>query len=226
VSAGRRARGRQGPPGEAAEALVLDGVDVRDDRVVTLWVQGRGRLRAAARGGRKSARRFGAHIAPLTRAEVKLRSRPDWELGRLEWAEAREVFAVLKADLRRLALGTTMAEVILHLLPEHDDDPALYALTLRAWRSLDDPKRRPSEDLLLLFELRALALTGFLPPWDQAADLSAEARAVLTGWQDGRWAPLPPGARRAVAAFLEGAVCEASGRPLRSRPFLDEVLPR
>ncbi len=221
-----RRRGRPSPPGEALEALVLDSVDVRDDRVVTLLTQGRGRLRAVARGGRKSTRRFGAHVAPLTRAEIKLRTRSDWELGRLEWAEAREVFAVLKGDLRRLALGMTMAEVILHLLAEHDDDPALYDLVLRAWRALDDPKRRPSEDLLLLFELRALALTGFLPPWELAAGLSDEALAVLSGWQEGRWAPLPPGARGPVAAFLEGAVCEASGRPLRSRAFLNDALPR
>ena len=205
---------------------MLDSVDVREDRVVTLFVQGRGRIRAAARGGRRSIRRFGAHIAPLTRSEVKLRTRPDWELGRLEWAEAREVFALVKGDLRRLALATTMAEVILHLLAEYDDDPALYDLTLRAWRALDDPGQRPSEDLLLLFELRALNLAGFLPPWELAPGLSEQARSVLAGWQVGRWAPLTPAGRRPAAAFLEGAISEASGRPLRSRAFLDEVMAR
>lgn len=215
---------RSSAPPRAARGLVLASADSRDDRIVTLLVEGLGRLSAVARHARKSKRRFGGHLDPITLAELELRTRPDWELARLDRARSLEAFPLLKADLARIALATTMAEVVLQVAPEQLDEPELFQLTLRAWRYLDDPHQPPREELLLLFELRALALSGLLPELEELPGLDDPAREALAGWNEGRWAPLDVATRGRVAAVLEGLLRDATGRPLKSRPFLDEVL--
>lgn len=213
-----------GAQAEARRALVLASYDSKDDKIVQLFLEDAGRLAAVARHARKSKRRFGAHIEPLTLSEVVVRTRPDWELGRLERASTVEGFPIVKSDILRMALAMTMGEVVLMVLPEHDHDPELYALTVKAWQHLNDPRANVTEDLLLLFELRTLQFTGFLPDLDEFTPIPAEAREVLKGWLSGRWQPLTPSQRRRVATVLEGLLADQAGRGLRSREFLNEAL--
>jgi DNA repair protein RecO (recombination protein O) len=211
------------PPGQIAEALVLSSAESRDDRIVTLFVRDLGRVPALARGARKSTRRFGGHIDPLTLTEVTLRLRPSHDLALLERASSRHAFPVLKGDLKRLALAMTMAEVILQVVAEHDHEPALWTLTHRAWTHLDDPRRPPTRDLLALFELRVLEISGYLPDLAELPQLPKAARPVLAAWLGGHWEPLPPGTAGEVGRLLEGLLREVSGRPLRSLAFLEEA---
>lgn len=211
------------PPGQIAEALVLSSVDSRDDRIVTLFVRDLGRVPAIARGARKSTRRFGGHIDPLTLTEVTLRLRPSHDLALLERASSLCSFPVLKGDLRRMALAMTMAEVILQVVAEQDHEPALWTLTHRAWAHLDDPRREPTRDLLTLFELRVLEVSGYLPDLDELPQLPQAARAVLAAWLEGHWEPLPTGVSGEVGRLFEGLLREVSGRPLRSLAFLEEA---
>ena len=49
---------------------------------------------------------------------------------------------------------------------------------------------------------------------------------AVAGWLAGQWRPLADADRPLVAAALEGLLVAATGRALKSRPFLDEVLGR
>ncbi len=205
-----------------AEALVLTSADSRDDLIVGLLMDSGLRLPVVARRARRSAKRAG-HLDPVTRAEVVVRERGDG-LATLEGATALEGFAIVKADLLRVALASAMAEVVTHVLAEHDGEPGLYPLLLRAWRVLDDPKRRPTEELLLLFELRALTLAGLMPEVADLPGLTDGAREALTEWEAGRWRALEAADRRRVATVLEALLTQQSGRPLRARAVLDPAL--
>jgi recombinational DNA repair protein (RecF pathway) len=223
VARAGRSRTGFGAEPQARQALVLAHHDAGDDRIVELFVQDLGRLRAVAPRARKSVRRFGAHVEPLTLTEVVLRTRPDWELARLDRAAAVRPFAVVKADMLRLALGLSMAETVLMVLAEHDHDPDLYDLTLRAWTRLDDPATPVGEDLLLLFELKTLQFVGLLPDLRDFEPLPPETRAILAG---GRLA------RRALAAAAAAAppprgpgARGAPGRPRRA-PAAQPRVPR
>ena len=209
---------------ETTDALVLASADSRDDRIVHLLTDASVRLPAVARRARRSARRFRGHIDPLTLAQITVTMRDDRALADLEEASARETFAVVRGDLVRYALATTMAEAVLHLIPEHAAEPGAYDLVLRAWRYLDAPSHHASEDLLLLFELRLLTLAGLLPGVAAIPGLPPEAARILDGWLTGRWQPLAGPIRRQTAGLLERVIEEASGRALRSRPFLDAQL--
>ncbi|MGM0575497.1 MAG: DNA repair protein RecO [Myxococcota bacterium] len=206
------------------DALVLRSADSGDDKVVHLLTPDLGHVPVFARAARKSRRRFGAHADTLNHAIVSLTVRSSRSLARLDAATARETFRVVKGDLARFALASTMAEVVLHAVPEHGHEPGVFVLLLRALHRLNDPSRDPSEDLLLLFELRILQLSGTLPDPDEIPGLPESGRAVLHAWLADRWAPLPDEARPRVARVLEALLEEATGRTLRSRPFLDSMI--
>ncbi len=208
-----------------ADALVIASYDSRDDRIVHLLTDSpMGRVPALARRARRSPRQFGGHLQLLNRCEVELTLREGDELAVVRSAQSTHGFGVVKGDLTRLALASVMAEVVTHLVPPHYHEPGVFLLLLRALSRLDDPAHAPHEDLLALFELRSLQLGGTLPDVDEWPGLPEAGREVLVDWLADRWRPLPAAVRRQTIGFLEQAVMETSGRNLKARAFLDEML--
>ncbi len=207
------------------DALVLSSVDSNNDRILRFVTEEDRVVAAVARHARRGGKRGAAGIQPLSLAQVTIALRGTDDLARLTRSSTEHPFAVLKGELARFALATTMAEVVLALVHEFGHEPGIFELLLRAWQFLDDPAREPSEELLLLFELRALVLSGTLPPPEELGDLRAAARDTLTAWLAGRWRRLDKRDVRPVAETLEGLINDASGgRGLKSRAFLDQVL--
>lgn len=209
---------------ELTEALVLRTADSGDDKVVHLLTPEFGHVPAFAKSARLSQRRKANHLDVLSRVEVRLTGRRARELARLDAPRTVEVFNSFRHDLIRFALASAMADVVLHLVPEHGHLHGAYELLLRALRHLDGAEATPSEDLLLLFELRMLEGSGVLPGLADLAGLPEASREVLAHWQAGHWRPLPDGERATVGRVLEGLIEESTGRPLKSRRFLDAML--
>jgi len=208
-----------------ADAIILSGADSRDDKIVRLLLATDEVIPAVVRFARKAGKSSkGGRVQPLTTVHVTLRGKPLAELAVLETITIENTHAVLKGDLLRFALGSAMAEVVLHLIPDWAQDAGIYGLTTRAIEHLDDPASKVGEELLVLFELRMLDLAGVLPPLASIPELPASAREALAAWRTGRWLPLPPAAVKPTARFLAEALASASGRPLSSRTFLDQVL--
>jgi len=213
------------PAASEGLALMLSAADSKSDRVVRFLAEDGQLVPAIARQARRSTRRFGARIEPVTLSHLRWTASPGEELARLTEAGIEAPFAVIKADVLRLAMASLMAEVVLALLPDFAREEHLFELLLRAWRRLDDPARRPAEEVLLLFELRVLTAQGVMPPLEDLPGVSDVARDTLRAWSEGQWRGLEPGDRRQVAAALEARVCEVSGRrTLRSRGVLDQLL--
>ena len=218
--------GAEAVPAEtvSVEAIVLSTQESREDRVVTLLTPERGRIPAYARGAARSQRRFGAHIEPLTHVDAVIVVRREGQMYGLRQSSARSGFPTLKSDLLRLSLVTTMVETVLHLVPEHGNEPGVFPLVLRALGHLNRTETEATEDLLALFEVRLLLLAGLLPEVRDIAGLPETAIAPVNAWLQGHWEPLPEEARTDTCRALEILIQETSGRPLRSRPFLDELL--
>lgn len=209
---------------ETLHALVLASADSRDDRIVQLLTDASQRIPAVIRRARRQGSKIAGHVEPLTLAEVQLTVWPDRSLARVDGAWARASFPVVRGDLLRYALASTMTEVTLHLIAEYGGEPGAYELLLKAWQTLDDPERVPSEDLLLLYEVRMLSLAGVLPPPESLPGLAPSTQATLAGWLANRWQALTSPERRATARVLEALVQQASGRTLASRDFLNQTL--
>lgn len=137
------------------------------DRIVVAMTRHHGKVRAVAKGVRKTASKFGSRLEPLTFVSLMLwRGRSDLDI--VNQAEVVERYWHVREDLDRMNAGLSMLEVVDQVTQEnHADERTLDTLT-RALRVLDDTSR----DATLVapaFFLRMLEIEGAGPIVDSCA---------------------------------------------------------
>jgi len=144
-----------------SEAIVLRTYPLREsDLLVTLFTRAEGKVRGVARSAKKSKRRFGGALEPLTYVRVYYEDREGQELARLDWCEVLE--SPLAAEVsypRAVALGH-VAELLDELLPDREANDAIFRLALSVLAGLR------GADIWMpvtYFELWLTRLVGFLP---------------------------------------------------------------
>jgi DNA repair protein RecO (recombination protein O) len=134
------------------------------DRIVTLLTRRGGRLRAVARGVRRTSSKFGARLEPFSHVDAQLHvsTRPGVTLHQVTEAVTLDAFGEhLADDYARYTAGTAMLEAAERLTAE-EAEPALrlYLLLVAALRSLAAGEH-PAGLILDSFLLRSLALSGY-----------------------------------------------------------------
>jgi DNA repair protein RecO (recombination protein O) len=133
------------------------------DRIVVLMSAAHGKVRAVAKGVRKTKSRFGARLEPLSRASLLLyRGR---ELDVITQAETIEHAAALRHDLDRLTDALALAEAVDQIAQEGESNRALYRMLTGALRTLAGAEIR-SPLLVAAFYWKLLALEGVAPVLD------------------------------------------------------------
>ena len=142
------------------EAVVLRTWKLGEaDRIVSLHTLGHGKVRAVAKGVRRTRSKFGARIEPACCVAVQL-YRGRGELETLTQAETIDRFASLRSDPARFARASAMLEAVEQLAPETGGDPDRHVMLVRALATLD----RSDNDLVVAgFFLKLLALEGVQP---------------------------------------------------------------
>jgi len=158
------------------------------DKIVTVMTQGSGKVRAVAKGIRKTTSRFGARLEPFTHVSLMV-YRGRGALDTVSQAEIIDPFRSLRADLGLFAAGETMLEAVDKVAEEHERNVRLFMLLLTGMRALD---ARPTDAAAVAesFLLKLLSLSGFHP--------SLRACAVCGGPKPDRF-----------ASGQGGAVCAA-----------------
>ncbi|MYH76496.1 MAG: DNA repair protein RecO [Acidimicrobiaceae bacterium] len=142
------------------EAVVLRTWKLGEaDRIVNLHTLAHGKVRAVAKGVRRTRSKFGARLEPACRVAVQL-YRGRGELDTLTQAETIDRFASLRSDPGSFARASAMLEAVDHLAPETGGDPDRHVMLVRALTTLD---RVDSELVLAGFFLKLLALEGVQP---------------------------------------------------------------
>lgn len=144
-----------------SEAIVLRTYPMREaDLLVTLFTRLEGKVKGVARAAKKSRRRFGGALEPLTHVRVHYEDRERHELTRLDSCDVLDSPLSSEVDYSRaLALGH-VAEVIDDLLPDREPNDAVFRLALAVLGSLaPDAIWMP----LTYFDLWMVRLAGFLP---------------------------------------------------------------
>jgi DNA repair protein RecO (recombination protein O) len=166
---------------ESTEALLLRSVDYGDaDRVVTLLTQRFGKAAFIARAARRSKKRFGASLQPLSLLSVQI-APGRGSLGVLVQAEVARAFPRVLRDLPRMHAGFAALELLRELSPEQAPDPAVFASAVALLGALE-LDQTVAECALLCFEAHLLGLCGFSPRLDRCGlcDKQADvARAAL-----------------------------------------------
>ena len=142
------------------EAVVLRTWKLGEaDRIVSLHTLDHGKVRAVAKGVRRTRSKFGARLEPACHVAVQL-YRGRGELDTLTQAETIDRYSSLRADPERFARASAMLEAIDQLAPEAGGDPDRHVMLVRALATLD----RIDSDLVVAgFFMKLLSLEGVQP---------------------------------------------------------------
>jgi DNA repair protein RecO (recombination protein O) len=150
-----------------SEAIVLRTYPLREsDLLVTLFTRREGKVRGVARAAKRSKRRFGGALEPLTYVRVFYDDRERQELARLDSCEVIESPMTTEISYpRAVALGH-VAELVDELLPDREASDAVFRLTLSVLQELRGPAVWMP---ITYFELWMTRLMGFLPEFSECA---------------------------------------------------------
>jgi DNA repair protein RecO (recombination protein O) len=174
------------------------------DRIVTLLTRRHGRVRAVAKGIRRTTSRFGGRLEPASHVDVQLHTGRSLDI--VTQVETLDPFgAGVAADYPRYTALTAVLETAERLAAE-EGEPSLrqYLLVVGALRTLSGGGHEPGL-VLDAFLIRSMALAG----WEPALAGCARCGA--------------PGPHRAFAVAAGGAVCGACRPAAAATPRLDTV---
>jgi DNA repair protein RecO (recombination protein O) len=186
------------------------------DRIVSMLTRGQGKVRAVAKGVRRTTSKFGGRLEPLS--HVSLLCWKGRELDIVNQAEVLDAFRDVREDLSRLSKAFTVLEVADQLSQERHPASRLFDMVVGALRALE-----LSDSALLVpaFLLKALALDGSAPIVEACASCGAEDDLVAFDLLQGgalcphcrRGRPVSGPALELVRRVLHGGLAGALTEP-------------
>jgi len=156
-----------------SEAIVLRTYPLREaDLLVTLFTRAEGKVKGIARAAKKSKRRFGGALEPLTWVRAYYDDREGQELARLDSCDILESPLSATVDYPRVVALEHVAETLDELLPDREANDAIFRLAVSV---LDQLRSGSIWMPLTYFQLWMVRLVGFLP---ELSECSACGRAL------------------------------------------------
>ncbi len=188
----------------STEAIVLRRTDFGEaDRILTLFTPSYGKVRAIAKGARRTTSRLAGHLELFTRTQMLLATGRDLDV--VTQAEARERLDGLREDRWHATAAFYVAELVDRFLEDADPHPRLYASVTRTLRLLNDGGRGDgaARSWLALrhFELHLLDDLGYRPALHHCAGCDTPLRPEENGY----------------SAELGGALCPSCSRYAQRR---------
>lgn len=144
-----------------SEAIVLRTYPLREaDLLVTFFTRIEGKVRGVARSAKKSRKRFGGALEPLTFVRAFYEDRERQELARLDALEVLESPLASEVGYPRAVALAHIAELLDELLPDREANDAVFRLTLSVLSCLRGANIWMP---VTYFELWMTRLVGFLP---------------------------------------------------------------
>jgi DNA repair protein RecO (recombination protein O) len=135
------------------------------DRIVVLCTRGRGKVRAVAKGVRKTKSKFGSRLEPTSHVALQLYE--GRELDIVTQVESIDHFRAIRDDLDRIAKASSMLEVVDQTMQEGGPNPRLYKMLIGGLRALAE---QDGALVVPAFFWKLLALEGYGPILDRCAD--------------------------------------------------------
>ncbi len=237
------------------EAIVLATMDYGEsDRIVTFFTRELGKVRAIARHGKASKKRFGAALESFSRVSLSLTVKEG--LSHVQRAECVVVYSEIRANLAKIGYAGYACEISDRLLPDRLACPRLFRLLAAYLEHLE--RFSPTVDDRRFFEANLLNILGYRLPVDRcarcAAPFSREVEAcydtgtgellcngccrtgrrldgevlhlLAVALKTGRFGVIRFGVESLPAAgsILDDAIAQHMVRPLNSLVFLRKVL--
>jgi DNA repair protein RecO (recombination protein O) len=177
-----------------------------------------GKVRAVAKGVRRTTSRFGSRLEPLSHVAL-LGWQGRGDLDTINQVEVVDTFRAVREDLDRMAPALSMLEVVDQIGQERHGNPRLYEMLVGALTALAE---RNSPMVAPAFFLKVLAVEGSAPVLDVCVSCGEEDSALLVAFDltEGgvlcrscrRGRPLSPDGlgllRRTLGGGLSGVLAE------------------
>src|SRR4051812_27682509 len=203
------------------EGVVLRTIKLGEsDRIVSFITKGHGKVRAVAKGVRKTKSRFGGRLEPCSHVSLLLyEGRGDLDI--VSQAESIDHYRPIREDLDRMGAALTLLEAVDQVSQEREANVRLYQMLVGALRTLS---ARNAPLLVPSFFWKLLSLEGAHPLLDQCAGCGARADLVAFDLTEGgvlcrdcrRGGPVSPEAliliRRSLGGDLAGVLEEPESK--------------
>ena len=131
------------------------------DRIVVMLTEHHGKVRAVAKGVRKTTSKFGARLEPLSHVHLLLYQ--GRELDIVSQADSVETRAPLVGDLDHLTSGLAIVEAVEQMTMEREPAPHIYRMLVGALRTV---AARSGPLVVSSFYWKLLASEGVRPELD------------------------------------------------------------
>lgn len=143
------------------------------DRIVVLMTEQHGKVRAVAKGIRKTKSKIGARLEPLSHVEVQLYK--GRELDTVSQVELIDSSARLHSNLDKLTQGMSMLEAVDQIAEDREPSPHLYRMLNGALNALME---HDSPVMLAAFYWKLLAAEGVSPQVHACVGCASKDRLV------------------------------------------------
>ena len=179
------------------------------DRIITLFTAGHGRVRAVAKGVRRTKSRFGARLEPMSWVNGQFYEGRNLDI--VTQVETTHRFDHLRTDPERLHRAAVMLEAVEHTTQERGPDRGIFNLLTGALRELD---RTGNHSVLPAFVAKLLMLEGIQPEVDHCVICGATDRIEAINLHQGgvlcsehrSGQPIGPEVRQALSLVFAGEV--------------------
>lgn len=149
------------------DAVVLRAMDFGEtSKIVTLFTHEFGKMGVMARGARKSKRRFGSVLEPLSHIQAIIYVKPSRELQSLTEASHVRTYPTIRESLQRIEIGLRVIELTNSLMQAQQKNFQIFALLVSVLTALDGSEER-FENLLPFYQLRFASILGFAPAFEK-----------------------------------------------------------
>ena len=127
--------------------------------MLTLYSRERGKVRALAKGVRKTHSRKAGHLEPFTHVSLQLAVGRNWFV--ISQAEAQETFNHLRESLDKIGFASYLIELVDKFTYEEEENAPVFHLLVQTLRRLN--RGDPPNLVTRYFEIRLLDNFGFRP---------------------------------------------------------------
>ncbi len=141
------------------EGIVIKSYDYGEGhRIIIIFTKDYGKIRAVAKGSRKTKSKFGAVLEPLSQNNFMFHRKPAGELFTITGYKSINSHRKIRENMLLYGYGSIMTEGIDLLLSDEDPEEYLYDLFVQA---LFDAEQYYASSSCWLFMFRLLKYTGY-----------------------------------------------------------------
>ena len=165
-------------PTYRTKGIIIKYTDLREaDRIITIFTSTLGKVRAVAKGVRKTTSKLGGHLEIFNMVELELAEGRNLET--ITAAQVSTSFSKVRSDLNKTSLACYLIELIDKLTPDEHCDTRIFNLVISTLEHLDKQKENANleSDLIVqTFKIKLLKLLGFDPQLQKCVQCEADLK--------------------------------------------------